>query len=252
MESKETVLKEKYFENVMSLVREELIDEILLQYIKNSNIDANEDQKISFFIGGGSNSGKSSFREALKRDNENLLIVDADEMKKIIPEYEGLLETNSEVAASIVHAESSEMASKLLVEAIKRKISTIFDGTLKNKDKYLGFFKILREAGFFISLIIVDVPVHIALERNRVRYEKAKKENNFPRLVPDKDVILSHSSITQSFLAFKDLVDEWVIIDTRGSEDEVIANGKKGIEEVLHEEKYREFLEKGVNHEVEY
>lgn len=237
-------LEEKYINNVQANDRVNIIDEILLQYIKDSAVQPNKERKISFFIGGGSNSGKSTFRENLTSIYNDLLIIDADKMKEKIPEYQDLIIADSQVAASIVHRESSQMASKLLTKAIEKEISTTFDGTLKNTEKYVGFFKMLRQAGFSISLTIIDVPVEIALVRNRLRYDKAVEENKFPRLVPDEDVIESHSMIAKSFVALKDLVDEWTVIDTQDVEDQVIAEGKKGIENILHEKKFQQFLKK--------
>lgn len=238
------VLKENYIHNIQSVDRLNIIDEILLQYIKKARVHPNKELKISFFLGGGSNAGKSTFRGNLKENFDDILIIDADELKKEIPEYEELLITNSEIAASIVHKESSQMASKLLKKAVEQELSLIFDGTLKNTQKYIDFIHLLKQADFYINLTIIDVPVEIALIRNRIRYEEALAHGKFPRLVPDKKVIESHSRIAKSFVALKDLVDSWTIIDTRENEDEVIAQGGKGKEDILNNNKYQEFLKK--------
>ena len=238
-------LKEKYISNVSSEDRFSLIDEILLRYIKKKSVHPNKAGKVSFFLGGGSNSGKSTFRNTLTEGHKDLLIIDSDELKKEIPEYEELVYADSTVAASIVHKESSLMASLLLKKSIEQEISSLFDGTLKDAKKYVNFISLLRQAEFEVHLIIIDVPVKIALERNRIRYEEAKAKGEYPRLVPDEDVILSHSRIAKSFMILKDLVDSWFIIDTRGNNDEIIARLEKGKEEdILNDEKYQEFLKK--------
>lgn len=237
------VLTEKYIDNIQAADRMNIIDEILLQYIKKAQVQPNGELKISFFLGGGSNAGKSTYRGNLKK-NFDVLVIDADELKKVIPEYEELLIANSQIAASIVHKESSQMASELLKKAIEQELSLIFDGTLKNTQKYIDFIHLLKQAGFYVNLTIIDVPVEIALKRNRIRYEEALKEGKFPRLVPDEKVTESHSKIAKSFVTLKDLVDSWAIIDTRDKEDEVIAQGEKGKEDILNNSKYQEFLNK--------
>lgn len=238
-------LQEKYISNLSSDDRFNLIDEILLRYISKKSVYPRKEGKISFFLGGGSNSGKSTFRDTLTATHNDLLVIDSDELKKEIPEYDDLVFADSTVAASIVHKESSQMASLLLTKAIEKEISSLFDGTLKNAQKYVDFIHLLRQAGFEVHLVIIDVPVEIALERNRIRYEEAKAKGEHPRLVPDEDIILSHSSIAKSFMALKKLVDSWMIIDTRGDTDDIIAyldNDK--IENILNNEKYQEFLNK--------
>lgn len=238
-------LKEKYISNLLSDERFSLIDEILLRYIKKKSVYPSKIGKVSFFLGGGSNAGKSTFRNTLTEIHKNLLVIDSDELKREIPEYEELVYADSTVAASIVHKESSRMASLLLIKSIEKEISSLFDATLKNTQKYVDFISLLRQAGFEVHLIIIDVPVKIALERNRIRYEEAKVKGEYPRLVPDEAVILSHSSIAKSFMTLKDLVDSWTIIDTRGDTDDIVAYLEKGKEEnVLNNEKYQEFLNK--------
>lgn len=238
-------IEQEYIENLNSEDRDQLIDEILLQYIKQSTAKSRENNKISFFIGGGSASGKSNFRKNLLRLDSDILLIDSDDLKEFIPEYSDLVKNVPGVAASIVHKESSLMATKLLYKAIEEKISMIFDGTLKTPEKYKRFIEVLREAGFKVSLVIVDVPVKIALERNRVRFLEQKQEGKQSRLVPDQIVELSHAKIPEAFETLKGLVDEWMIIDTRGDEDKVIANGSEGKEYIIHPKIYEEFLNKG-------
>lgn len=238
-------LKEKYINNLSSEDRLSLIDEILLGYIKEKSVHPNKEGKISFFLGGGSNSGKSTFRDTLTEEHKNLLIIDSDDLKREIPEYTDLMVADPTIAASIVHKESSRMASLLLVKAIEKELSLLFDGTLKNVEKYENFINLLRQAGFEVHLVIIDVPVQIALKRNRIRYEEALAKGEYPRLVPDEDVILSHSRITNSFSKLKKLVDSWIIIDTRDDTDDVIAHSEKGKEQkILNNKKYQEFLKK--------
>lgn len=238
-------VEQDYIKNATSEDRDGLIDEILLQYINQSNAKSRPSKKISFFIGGGSASGKSSFRKSLIEQDPDILVIDSDELKEAIPEYYELARLKPQFAASIVHKESSSMATKLLYKAVEQKISVMFDGTLKSPEKYQRFIAMLRDAGFTVTLVIVDVPVKIALERNRARYAELKEQGKTARLVPDDTVLQTHARIPGSFDALKDLVDEWMILDTRGNKDEVIAHSKEGKVQIPNEQLYKEFLNKG-------
>lgn len=228
MEQNFEALAQSYKENLHSNDRELVIDEILNAYVKQVRERARNstENKVSFFVGGGSNAGKTTYRNKFlksKKDKDNFLVIDADHLKTLIPEYADLVKINSELSADIVHKESSAMAAQLFKKAVEERLMHLFDATLKNTDKYQKFFSLLKDAGFTINLIIVDVSIEEALRRNRARYEEALEQGDNPRLVPDNVVIESHKQIVRSFNVLKGYADVCAIINTEGNEDEVIA-----------------------------
>jgi hypothetical protein len=65
-------------------------------------------------------------------------------------------------AADFVHEESTDIAQMALDSAILGKYDIIYDETMKNKEKYERLIARLREAGYEVFAIIVDVPLEAA------------------------------------------------------------------------------------------
>lgn len=231
--------RDEYEERKSRLDREQLIDGIINNYFDEYRGKNNEKQSIAIFIGGGSGSGKSTLRKKLVDSGElpNCLVIDSDILKKIIPEYSALSEEVPEMAASIVHEESSVMASKLFEKALEEKINFIFDATMKNTGKYEDFFSKLKSNGFQIELIITTVSIETAKSRNRQRFEYLKKSGQPARLVPDNIVEGSHEKVVESFEKLKDLADNWIIIDTEDTIKIVAVKGK-----ICDEQLYQKFI----------
>lgn len=146
-----------------------------------------------------------------------MVYIDSDEIKKEIPEYEFYQEKYPKYAAFYVHDESSDISKELLNESINQELPFVYDGTMKNIEKYKKIIKDLREKNYFITMIIVDVPYDIAILRNKARYEETG------RMVPESIIKETHQAIPSSFLALKDLVDEYYLYDTRQGHPVLIA-----------------------------
>ena len=108
-------------------------------------------------------SGKSTFSDPLV-EREGALLVDSDEAKKLLPEFSnGLL-------AGAVHEESAAIANDVVKRAVANKDNLVLPlvgktfATLQEKiDK-------LKEAGYEVNLIYVDLPVEKAIERTKARF----------------------------------------------------------------------------------
>ena len=108
-------------------------------------------------------SGKSTFSDPLV-EREGALLVDSDEAKKLLPEFSnGLL-------AGAVHEESAAIANNVVKRAVTNKDNLVLPlvgktfATLQEKiDK-------LKEAGYEVNLIYVDLPVEKAIERTKARF----------------------------------------------------------------------------------
>lgn len=215
---------------------------IMIHYISrwhqsNNNKKAKRE---AIILGGGSNSGKSFARDDFM---DGHLLIDPDEIKKVIPEYEIYQNQYGEKAASYVHDESSDIADKILKNCIRMGIPFLYDGTMKNTAKYKGIIHALHGEKYTIHMIVVDVPVKIAHERNQLRYEETN------RLVPTDILEESHRLIPKSFKELKILVHNYLLFDTRSNYPELIA--KKTTDEhgrsqeiIINKKLYREFLKK--------
>lgn len=237
---------DRYKENISKENRENMIKMILERYVTNfqKKNSGSDEKKISIFIGGGSGSGKSGFRNDILEKHPDLLVIDADEMKELIPEYKDLQSEDPILAASIVHDESSDMANTLFNTAVDEALSFLFDGTLKSWEKYQAYFLLLKNSGFEINLIIIDVPVELAIERAESRYREALQENKSPRNVNVKIIENTHKQIPKSFENLKDHCDSWIIYDTEDDYYNPVAMFEDGVLQIINTSLYERFLNK--------
>lgn len=236
--------KEKFTKNIHSEYdgeytkkRKYLHQKIIEYFLKGVNPDQENEVTDAVLLGGGSNAGKS-FLSKMLLDEGGFVFIDSDEIKLHIPEYEEYQQTESSAAAQYVHDESSDISAILLEESIHKNLAIVYDGTMKNTQKYENIINELKRNKYTVTMLIADVSVVKAIERNKVRYEETG------RMVPESDLIESHQGIPHSFIALKDLVDEYFIYNTSGEKPILIAKKDQDGEKVLIQQYYEEFLEK--------
>lgn len=196
-------------------------------------------------LGGGSASGKSTLSklvlEAFRSENESITRIDADAIKDLIPEYMILKASDPEKAADIVHDESSDISDMLLQKCIEEKRNFLYDGTMKNPQKYETLIKSLKHNGYKVTAIIVDVPIDVALKRAQIRFEAEG------RYVPEEIILESHNHVANTFNQIKELVDEYELYDNTGEEPYVFAaKYSDGEEEVVDSTRLEQFQRKSV------
>ncbi len=207
-----------------------IVDEI------NKTAGKSEKKPVAFLMGGGSATGKSTLREVailnnLKKDGKSAGIVDCDDIKKAIPEYKTLHRT---VAAKTVHDESSDVTVYALNTLIAQKKNLIFDGTMKNYDKYSSLIKQLKKEGYEVNIMIADCPLEVAIERS----EKRAKETG--RKVPVDIIKESHANVPGAFVKLKKLVDNYTVYDTSEKTPKLIHS-----QDHVDMNSYSKFLTKG-------
>ena len=108
-------------------------------------------------------SGKSTFSDPLV-EREGALLIDSDEAKKMLPEFSnGLL-------AGAVHEESAAIADAAIKRAVVNRdnlVLPLVGKTMSNLQEKIGG---LKEAGYEVNLIYVDLPVEKAIERTKARF----------------------------------------------------------------------------------
>ena len=105
-------------------------------------------------------SGKSYFSEKLAKEY-NLAIVDSDDVKKIMPEYEG------GVGANAVHIEASIITSDIRSDFIKEGKDMLLPriGGITKRKAIQSTIKELQDAGYNVKTVLVDVDYKSALGR---------------------------------------------------------------------------------------
>lgn len=218
--TKEEVIKkikfaEKYNKNVITtdalyrekdgtygIGREPLHEEILDNIFKNSK-DAKPEkgQKPKFImLGGRGGSGKSKFKGMVYND-KNFIVLDADEIKKSIPEYRGY-------NAFEVHEESSHILKEAIKMAQKQGLNVVLDGTMKSHKSSKKQLDSFKDAGYDIEMYYMHLPREISTRRAIDRFMSGDKG----RYVPI-DILLGMKDNEQNFDDLKKYASKWAFFD---------------------------------------
>ena len=139
--------------------RKELHREILKDIFKNAakaKPKDGEKPKV-IFLGGRGGSGKSKF-DGLVYDKENYIVLDADAIKEMIPEYQGY-------NAYEVHEESSAILNKALKKARERGLNVVLDATMKTLSSTENKIKAFADDNYNIEMYYMHLPREKAAER---------------------------------------------------------------------------------------
>jgi predicted ABC-type ATPase len=143
------------------------------------------------FMGGGPASGKSAM---LKLRPATGVVIDPDEIKAQLPEYQKMVAEGNKAAASYVHEESSQIAKKLMARAIEGRRNYTLDGTGDSDfAKLSGKVEQARDAGYRTHGQYVTVDTHTAVDR------AAKRAEHTGRMVPETFIRETHASVSSAF-----------------------------------------------------
>lgn len=151
------------------------------------------------------------------------LLVDPDEVKSFLPEYDnGLL-------ADVVHQESSLVAKAILAKGIQEGanicLPTLGNGQSYNLDFYNKKIKALADKDYDITVVYADIPVQAAKERNLKRLKRTG------RYVADSYLDSIGNSIGNNFCtlindtAQNQNVSKFIWLDNSGASAKEILSG---------------------------
>lgn len=154
------------------------------------------DEPTVTFMGGGPASGKSTLTKTGKvKLPDGHVMVNPDDAKDAIPEYLASIKRKDVNASQFVHEESSDMAKRLLAEAVTGSHNTILDGTgngsIENlTKKVLGVRRAgaKRIVGEYVT-VDTDEAVRRSMERGR----------RIGRVVPESVIRGTHESVSRVF-----------------------------------------------------
>ena len=225
--------KSKHFNNTTkrySQKRRELHKEIINSFIDDV-VCIQQDEPIAILMGGSPASGKSSFlkkyapyllKEAIEDIatdrllKEDLLRIDADEVRSMLPEYEGW-------NASQTHLETKDIVETLLSDrtiGIPCEFDLIYDGTMNNTKSYKPLIALLKKLGYKIFAVYIDnVPYEVIKKRALERYQKSG------RFVPMEVIDDFFAKGKKALNKIKEQVDGYMIIDGSNRDYEIIEKG---------------------------
>jgi predicted ABC-type ATPase len=197
--------------------RKKLHAEIINKF-KKEVVCINNDKPIAIFMGGSPASGKSSFLRKYSPFllKEEILKIDADEIRAMLPEYEGWNATQT-------HLETKDIVNTLLSNkniGIPCDFDIIYDGTMNSVKSYIPLMDILRKRGYKIFIVFMDnVPKDVIIKRALDRYKKSG------RFVPLEVIEDFFSKGKSAFNELKKDVDGYMRIDGSSQDYKVLEEG---------------------------
>ena len=214
--------KSKHYNKVTkkySPKRQKLHRQIINKF-KGDLVCIESDEPIAILMGGSPASGKSTFlrKYAPYLLKEELLRIDADEVRAMLPEYKGW-------NASATHNETQDIVKTLLSDrtiGVPCKYDLIFDGTMTSPKKYLDLIRLLKKLGYKVFVVFIDkVPKDVIMKRAMDRYKKSG------RFVPPFVIEEFFESGKDSLAKVKAKVDGYMIVD--GSDSNYRVAEQKGL-----------------------
>jgi len=145
-------------------------------------------------LAGGAGSGKTYVYEKFHgKIDDNSVYINSDDIKNQIPEYEQFIEKDYQSAAYKVHEESSLISKVVITQAIDNNYNITIDTTLSNKDKAEKLIQRLKDRGYDIKLIFVDVPFDKAWRSAQKRGADTKRW--VPRHIVEKSNVNSRKVV---------------------------------------------------------
>ena len=199
--------------------------------------------------GGGSGSGKSEVERAGSfdfPDPKESTIVDSDEIKKMLPEYNAMNSAGNSEAAAFAHEESSYLAKRIQATAFENRFDFVLDGT---GDSGVGSVQkkiaAAKNSGYAVQGAYVTIDTEEAFVRAKKRAENLQG-SGAGRVVPSGIIVETHTAVSRIFEDIYKDFDEVYLFDNNDRPPPVmIARAVKGEElEILNQEAYDRFLAK--------
>lgn len=212
-------------------IHQKIIDKILSpEKIKNARPKNGEKPKYIVF-GGRGGSGKSWFTDKKRAkaegrevmfDSDKYIILDADAIKEMLPEYKGW-------NAGEVHEESSDLMKRIKKIAMQKGLNIIIDGTMgynkENPNKVKNDILNAKNNGYSTEAHYMFTPIQKSCI-NAIERFKTKKGDWSGRLVP-MITLVNMQDNEKSFDSVKDIVDDWSFRDNQDFKAKVISQKSK-------------------------
>jgi len=125
--------------------------------------------RVAFIITGLPGAGKSTLTNEIKK-NFKAIVIDADDFKKVIPEY------NNGIGTSATHKESKVLFRKMGEKTIANGDNIILPILGRNEKPFTEIVQSLKDNKYNIIMVRVDIPVNIAKLRN---FKRAIETNRY-------------------------------------------------------------------------
>ncbi len=190
----------------------------IMRSFKKELVCIDNKEPIAILMGGSPASGKSTFlrKYAPYLLKEEILRVDADEIRAKLPEYKGY-------NASQTQAETKDIVNTLLSNrtiGIPCKYDIIYDGTMNSTKSYIPLINLLKSLGYKVFIVYIDkVPEEVVKKRALERYQRSG------RFVPMEVIDDFFGKGKTALNELKNDVDGYMVVDGSKGEYEIIERG---------------------------
>ena len=212
--------------------RRKLHDQIVNDFLKDAVPQANPQL---MFMGGGGGAGKTTaIKSGLIDLPPNGVIINADDLKELVPEFKGLQLAGDPSWAAAAHEESSYLAKRLREAGVERRVNITMDALGSDPSKVITQVAQARAAGYSTRASYVSIEPDEGVRRAQKRFADAVAKGEPGRKISDEVVLHAHRGANDAFEQVASIVDEAVLIDNSGAVPAMIARvdgGKLNIED---------------------
>lgn len=134
------------------------------------------DKPVAILMGGSPGSGKTTFLQnnAAWLLRPSVFHIDADAIREKLPEYKGW-------NAQATHLEARDIVERILSElgSERCRFDIIYDGTMARAERYHGLVRRLKNLGYEVFAIFMDIPYSEAKSRVLDRYREGGEKGRY-------------------------------------------------------------------------
>lgn len=241
------IITERIFSSNLqyNLSRQELHNNIIEEYLARGGHTGSD---VVYMLGGGPANGKSTLVNSGRLNHPaGSLVIDADEVKAMIPEYGIMVNSGNSglisSAANFVHEESSLLGKMIQQEALNRDLTIVIDGV--NDGAYAKVSKKVNAIRDKYHKRIRADYVSLDTEKS-LRYAQARAEKT-GRKVPTEFIVEANAGVSKIIPEAIDnaLFDELYLWDTNETGNPRLILTQIDGKLTIHNKKlYRRFLDK--------
>lgn len=238
-----------YDDAIWTPERKALHDAIIAKVFEGKIPNLDEQIRAYFTAGGGASGKSAAVFDVNGKDiglkalgaRPDVIHIDPDVLKEMLPEYGKLRDAGDFYAASGVHEESSMLAKAITAEAQKRGFSVIIDTTGSSSTFPAKIAEMARK-GYEIQVSMFSTPTNEAIARS---LKRGAKRGRYVALEALKG---AHAGASRELGIWKDLkfVKEWRVWDNTGVTPKLVAEGGAGQPATVYDEaNWERILAKG-------
>ncbi|MDD3404952.1 MAG: zeta toxin family protein [Paludibacteraceae bacterium] len=224
--------------------RQQLQKEIVYNYLSSNNVKSD----VVYMLGGAPANGKSTLVDSgLLPHPKGVLVVDADKIKSMIPEYETMLKSGNKTlikkAANFVHEESSMLGKQIQKKAFDKNIGVVIDGVNDGTFNKVAerVADIRQKTGKPVRADYVSLDTDLSIKLAKLRAEKTGRKVPLPYI---KNMNREISKLVPQLIE-NNTFDELYLWDTNiNGTPRLILKMVNGKLEISDKKLYEKFLEK--------